>query len=103
MKWTREQIAKHADQLADRFEDFDPAKATEVPVAEYLLARAVRERDRSEQEVTEAVSAALEAGTSWSRIGLILGTSGQEAKLRYGHLEGVGEPTRHRGYEGHGF
>ena len=94
MKWTREKIAKHADQLADRFEDFDPAEATEVPVTEYLLARAVRERDRSEQEVTGAVAAALEAGTSWSRIGLILGTSEHEAKLRYSHVEGLGEPAR---------
>ena len=94
MKWTRDEIAKHADQLVDRFEDFDAAEAIEVPVAEYLLARAVRERDRSEQEVTEAVSAALEVGTPWSRIGLILGTSGHEAKLRYSHVEGLGEPTR---------
>lgn len=54
MKWTREKIAKQADQLADRFDGFDPAEATEVPVTEYLLARAVRERDRSEQEVTES-------------------------------------------------
>lgn len=100
MKWTRDEIAKHADQLADRFEDFDPAGAMEVPVVEYLLARAVRERDRIEQEVTGAVAAALEAGTSWSRIGLILGTSGREAKLRYRHIEGLGEPTGDRGYEG---
>ena len=55
MRWTRDEIARHADRLADRFEDFDPAEAIEVPVAEYLLARAVRERDRSEQEVTKAV------------------------------------------------
>ena len=48
MKWTRDEIAKYADQLADRFEDFDPAGAMEVPVAEYLLARAARERDRSD-------------------------------------------------------
>ena len=97
-----DEIAKHAGQLADRFEDFDPAEATEVRVVEYLLARAVRERDKGEQEVTGAVAAALEAGTSWSRIGLILGTSGHEAKLRYSHVEALGEPTRDRGYEGLG-
>ncbi len=55
MKWTRDEIAKHADQLADRFEDFDPAEAMEVPVAEYLLARAARERDRREARSHRAV------------------------------------------------
>lgn len=102
MKRTREEIAKHADQLADRFEDFDPAEALGIPATEYLLARAVRERARSEREVTAAVSAALEAGTSWPRIGRILGTSGREAQLRYSHVEGLSEPTRDQGCESRG-
>ncbi|MDE0495488.1 MAG: hypothetical protein OXH54_16215 [Acidimicrobiaceae bacterium] len=88
MKQAREEIAMQADQFADRFEDFDPAEATEVPVAEYLLARAARESDRSERELTAAVTAALESGTSWARIGRILGTSGREAQMRYRHLGG---------------
>ena len=42
MKWTCEEILDHAEELADRFEAFDPAKAQEVPAAEYLLVRAAR-------------------------------------------------------------
>ena len=97
MKWTREEITEHADQLADRFEDFDPSEAVEVPVAEYLLARAVRERDRSERGLTAAVTAALESGTSWAHIGRILGTSGREARMCYSHLQGISEPAPDRG------
>lgn len=32
MKWTRDEIAKHADRLADRFEDFDPAETMSTGV-----------------------------------------------------------------------
>ena len=46
MKWTYEEILDRSDELADRFEAFDPDAAEEVPVAEYLLARAVRQRAR---------------------------------------------------------
>ncbi len=44
MKWTCEEILDHAEELADRFEAFDPAKAQEVPAAEYLPVRAARGR-----------------------------------------------------------
>ncbi len=78
-----DEILERSDELAARFEAFDLDAAEEVPVAEYLLARAVRQRARSERHVVEAVQAALEDGTSWDRIGQILGVAGQEAKARY--------------------
>ena len=86
MKWTLDEILNRSDELTDQFEAFDPDAAEEVPVAEYLLARAVRQRAKNERQVVEAVQAALEDGTSWNRIGQILGVSDQEAKGRYGHL-----------------
>ena len=86
MKWTFEEILDRSDELADRFEAFDPDAAEEVPVAEYVLARAARQRGRNDGQVVEAVQAALEDGTSWNRIGQIPGVSDQEAKGRYGHL-----------------
>lgn len=77
-------IIDHADQLAERFENFDPDDAVEVPVEEYLLQRAVIARARSEQQVFEAVAKARSAGISWQRIGSLVGTSAQAAQQRYG-------------------
>ena len=42
-------ILDHADELAKRFEHFDPDHADEIPVEECLLQRAVVARARSEQ------------------------------------------------------
>jgi hypothetical protein len=86
MRWTVQDILDYADELADRFEAFDPTEAEEVPVAEYLLQRAVRARVRSQAQLVEALTTALEAGTSWARIGTILGTSAQAAQQRYGAI-----------------
>ncbi len=41
-------------------------------------------RARSEQQIVEALVAARAAGTSWQKIGAILGTSAQAAQQRYG-------------------
>lgn len=67
-----------------RFENFEPDQAEEIPVAEYLLQRAVIARGRGEQQLLDTVIAARMAGVSWQRIGVILGTSAQAAQQRYG-------------------
>lgn len=77
-------ILDHADELAKRFEDFDPDHADETPPEVYLLQRAVIERARSEQHLVDAVVAARAAGMSWQAIGTMLGTSAQAAQQRYG-------------------
>lgn len=77
-------ILDHADELAKRFEDFDPTQAVDVPVEEYLLQRAVVARARSEQQLIEAVAKARSAGISWQKIGALVGTSAQAAQQRYG-------------------
>jgi hypothetical protein len=77
-------IIDHADQLAERFENFDPDEAVEIPVEEYLLQRAVVARAHTEQQLLEAVAKARSAGLSWQRIGSLLGTSAQAAQQRYG-------------------
>lgn len=77
-------ILDHAAELADRFTDFDPDRAVEEPVEEYLLRRAVVDRARSEQRLVDAVVDARSAGLSWQRIGAALGTSAQAAQQRYG-------------------
>jgi hypothetical protein len=77
-------ILDHADELAKRFEDFDPTEARDVPIEEYLLQRAVVARARSEQQLIETVAKARSAGISWQKIGALVGTSAQAAQQRYG-------------------
>ena len=77
-------ILDHADELAERFENFDPDQAVDVPAEEYLLQRAVVARARSEQQLIETVAKARSAGISWQKIGALVGTSAQAAQQRYG-------------------
>ena len=80
-----QEILDHADELARRFENYNPSN-DERPVAEFVLQRAVVERDRSERQIGLAVEAARAEGLPWSRIGALLGTSAQAAQQRYGSL-----------------
>ncbi len=79
-----QEILDHADELARRFEAYEPSEGEERPVEEYLLQRAAVARARSEQQVLDAVTAARASGISWARIGRLLGTSAQAAQQRYG-------------------
>ena len=86
MPRTIQEILDHADELAKKFEDFDPADGTERPVSEYLLQRAALARARTERQIVEAVEAARVDGISWAKIGALLGTSAQAAQQRYGSI-----------------
>lgn len=79
-----QEILDQADELAKRFEDYEPDEGDQVSVEEYLLRRAALARARSERGVVDAVTAARSSGISWNRIGEILGTSAQAAQQRYG-------------------
>ncbi len=79
-----QEILDHADELAQKFEEYEPTAGDEQPVAEYLLKRAALARARSERQVLDAVEAARAEGVPWSRIGALLGTSAQGAQQRYG-------------------
>ena len=81
-----QEILDHADELAKRFEDYEPSEGDQRPVEEYLLERAALARARSEQQVVDAVVAARAAGATWQKIGTILGTSAQAAQQRYGSV-----------------
>lgn len=78
-----QEILDHADELAQRFEDFEPEDGDDRSVEEYLLERTTIDRARSERQVVDAVAAARGKGLSWQRIGEILGTSAQAAQSRY--------------------
>jgi hypothetical protein len=79
-----QEILDHADELAQRFEDYEPSTNDERPVEEYALERAVVAQARGERQILDAVTAARSKGISWQRIGEILGTSAQAAHQRYG-------------------
>ncbi|MFO7590822.1 MAG: hypothetical protein R6X23_07980 [Acidimicrobiia bacterium] len=79
-----QEILDHGDELAERFEEYEPEAGDERVLEEYLLERATIARARSERQIVEAVTAARSAGLSWQRIGDILGTSAQAAQQRYG-------------------
>ena len=72
----------HADELAKRFEDYEPDPSDERPVEEYLLERAALARARSQRQIIDAVTAARATSVSWQRTGELLGTSGQAAQQR---------------------
>jgi len=64
-----QEILDPGDELARRFEEYDPKAGDERVLEEYLLERATIERARSERQVVEAVVAARGKGLSWQRIG----------------------------------
>jgi hypothetical protein len=80
------EIIEHADELADRFEDYEPRDADRVPLAELIerrLRQAAVARADVERQVVAAVTAARAEGMSWARIGELLGTSAQATHKRY--------------------
>jgi hypothetical protein len=81
-----QEILDHADELAKRFEEYEPDANDERSVEEYLLQRAALARAHSERQVVDAVVAARSAGLSWQRIGQMIGTSAQAAQQRYGSV-----------------
>ena len=84
MPRTVEEILAHADDLAARFETYEPDPAHELDAnAVGLLRAAVAERSDGERHIVDAVKVARAAGLSWSAIGTFVGTSGEAARQRY--------------------
>lgn len=80
------EIVRHADELAQRFENFDPSLAHDLNPAEGKLMRDAIERALCEQSIVKDVADARHAGLSWKKIGAALGISAQAAQHRYGSL-----------------
>lgn len=86
-----EDILKHADELAKRFEDYEPKADDERdPDAVTALRKAVTARSDAERSIRDAVRGARRAGLSWALIGTWLGTSGEAARQRYGQPHKTG-------------
>lgn len=81
-------ILDQADELAKRFEDYEPSPADERDPAVFAeLRRAVLSRTQAERTTRDAVAHAREQGYSWAFIGSMLGTSGEAARQRYGRKQ----------------
>lgn len=80
-----DEILEHADELAARFENYEPSEADELnPDIVAQLRSAVQERSDAERHIIDAVRAARQGGVSWAAIGTFIGTSGEAARQRYG-------------------
>ena len=87
MPRTVDEILAHADELAARFENYEPVEADEVDVAALAALRdAVAEQAQAERHVLDAIRGARDAGMSWAAIGNMVGTSGEAARQRYQQL-----------------
>jgi hypothetical protein len=85
MPRTVQDILDHADELARRFDTYEPTAADERDPATYKALRdAAMARAEAERSIAAAVADARAAGYSWASIGAMLGTSGEAARQRYG-------------------
>lgn len=81
-----EDILAHADELARRFEDWQPSTDDTHDAGPYReLTEAVLARAKAERTVVAAVQACRVEGYTWAAIGQVLGTSASAAQQRYGH------------------
>ena len=78
-------LIAHADELADAFENYEPAEGDiDAPVPPLMAIKlAAFRRAAAEKELAEAVRAAREAHLSWREVGVAIGTSGEAARQRY--------------------
>jgi hypothetical protein len=84
MPRTTKQIMAHADELARRFEDYEPGDDGRDARSLRDVASAFEQRARAERDLHAAVTVARAEGHSWAAIGAMLGTSGEAARQRYG-------------------
>lgn len=83
-----QEILDHADDLAKRFESYEPNPEDErEPESLQHLRDAVLARSDAERSIRDAVTAARADGQSWAAIGSMLGTPGEAARQRYGHAQ----------------
>jgi hypothetical protein len=84
MPRTVQDILDHADELANRFEDYTPNEHDERDPKSFTALRdAVLSRSDAERSIKTAVDNARAHGYSWALIGSLLGTSGEAARQRY--------------------
>ncbi|MFY9262300.1 MAG: hypothetical protein GX483_00615 [Actinomycetaceae bacterium] len=85
MPRTVEEILAHADELAEKFENYTPRPEDEVDAqALRAILDAVGKKSAAEKQLLEAIIAARKTGMTWNTIGKLVGTSGEAARQRFG-------------------
>lgn len=80
-------ILDHAEELSRLAEEFEPTDEQLAYSRELATVyRSARGTTEAEAALVEAVLAARAAGAPWHDIGAAVGTSGEAARQRYGHL-----------------
>jgi hypothetical protein len=80
-------VLSHAEELAQRFENYEPGPEDERdPVVLQALRAAVVNRSAAERVLIDCVAMARKDGLSWVAIGAEVGTSGEAARQRYSSL-----------------
>jgi len=74
-----------ADELAERFENYEPAEGDlNAPLPPVLAVKVAQfRRVQAEKELAEAIRAARAEKVSWRELGEAIGTSGEAVRLRY--------------------
>lgn len=80
-----EELIARADELADKFENYEPKPEDfDAPLPPLMAVKlAAFKRARAESELAAAIDAAREADVSWRALGEAIGTSGEAARQRY--------------------
>lgn len=86
---TSAEILAHADELARRFETFEPINSEETDALDGL-ARAVVDASNAQKNIDLWVAHARTQKKTWAAIGDVLGVSGEAVRQKYG--EGVQPP-----------
>lgn len=78
-------LIAHADQLADAFENHEPAPGDfDAPLPPLMAVKlAAFRRAAAEKELAQAIHTARKAHLSWRQLGQAIGTSGEAARQRY--------------------
>lgn len=85
MPRTTQEILDHADELAARFEQYEPTDEAGRDASALAAVRtACLARAAAERQLVDAVVMARQQGHSWATIGAMVGTSGEAARQRYG-------------------
>lgn len=83
MPRTLQDIIEHADELAVRAEEMEPDGDGHRAAVSALRAVVVASA-RADERVAAEVAEARADGMSWLAIGIVLGTSGEAARKRFG-------------------
>ena len=85
MRRSLSDLIAQADELAERFENYEPADGDfNAPLSPIMAVKLAQfRRSQAEKELAEAIRTARTADVSWRELGEAIGTSGEAVRQRY--------------------